>query len=464
MASDILIVDDEADIRIQISGILEDEGFETRQAANSSEALAEVATRQPSLVILDVWLKNSKYDGLQILEIIKRDHPNLQVIMISGHGTFDMAVSATKMGAYDFITKPFKTDVLLHTINRAIGEVKLRRENNQLKERVGGGLEEKLIGSSSFMQDTIKALEKVAPTESRVLITGVPGSGKSLAARLIHNQSTRREGPFVILNCASLSPDRFEEALFGVETSDESPRKVGLLEEAHGGTLLLDEVSDTPMETQGKIVRVLHNQRFQRVGGTGWVEVNVRVIAASNRDLGKLIEENLFREDLFYRLNVVPLTMPHLNQRREDIPELSEYFMKRSSTAKGRPVMRFSDDAMLTLQGYDWPGNVWELVNVIERLLLLPTGTSDEHINASDVTNAIGSVGRDTSGFDPSGNVMNQPLREARESFEREYLLFHLTRNGGNISRTAEFVGMDRAALHRKLKGLGVQSVIKAQR
>ena len=464
MAPDILIVDDETDIRMQISGILEDEGFETRQASNSTEALAEVAARQPSLVILDVWLKNSEFDGLQILEIIKRDHPNLQVIMISGHGTFDMAVSATKTGAYDFITKPFKTDVLLHTIDRAVSEAKLRRENQNLKERVGGGIEEKLVGSSPLMQDTIKAIEKVAPTDSRVLITGVPGSGKSLTARIIHEQSTRKDGPFVVLNCASLSPDGFEEALFGTESTADTPRKVGLLEEAHGGTLLLDEVSDTPIETQGKIVRVLHNQRFQRIGSSGWVDVNVRVIATSNRDLEKLMEEGLFREDLFYRLNVVPLMMPHLNQRREDIPELALYFMQRASATKGRPVMRFSDDAISMLQGHDWPGNVWELVNVIERLLLLPAGTSDESISAGDVTKSLGDLSREVMGIDPSGNVMNHPLREAREAFEREYLLFHLARFSGNISRTAEFVGMDRAALHRKLKGLGVHHVVKAQR
>lgn len=461
MASEILIVDDEIDIRMQIAGILEDEGYETREASNSAEAYAAVAARQPSLVILDVWLNNSDHDGIQILETIKRDHPNLPVIMISGHGTFDMAVSATKIGAYDFISKPFKTDVLLHTIERALSEVKLRRENEALKVMTGGPAME-LIGNSAVIQDVRKTIERVGGTESRVLITGAPGTGKSLVARLIHAQSSRQDSPFVVLNCASLESDTLDEALFGAEACAEHPRKVGVLEEAHMGTLLLDEVADMSLETQSKIVRVLHNQRFQRIGGDSWVDVNVRVLATSNRDLNVLMQEGAFREDLFYRLNVVPLSLPPLEAHREDVPELAAYLLKRSATAKGRSVRQLSADAIAALQAYEWPGNVWELANVLERLLILAPGTAEEPIGADSVTTALSeNDGASMGGLWNATEVMNLPLRDAREAFEKEYLLFHLTRFSGNISRTAEFVGMDRAALHRKLKGLGVQNTVK---
>ena len=456
MAAEILIVDDESDIRMQIAGILEDEGFETREAANSSQAYAAVAARQPALVILDVWLNASEHDGLQILENIKLDHPNLPIIMISGHGTFDMAVSATKIGAYDFISKPFKTDVLLHTIERALGEAKLRRENEELQKLAGGGIRD-LVGESAQIQEVRKAVEKVAPTESRVMITGAPGTGKSLVARLIHQNSARADGPFVVLNCASLETETLDSALFGVESTEENSRKIGVLEEAHGGTLLLDEVADMSLETQGKIVRVLHSQKFQRLGGNTWVDVNVRVLATSNQDLTDLIEQGAFREDLYYRLNVVPLAMPSLSARRGDIPELVTFMMGRSATAKGRSVRKLGEDALAALQGYGWPGNVWELGNVLERLLILAPGGPEELIGADSVTAALSESEEDSLvGWGNAAEVMSLPLREAREAFERDYLLFHLTRFGGNISRTAEFVGMDRAALHRKLKGLGM--------
>ncbi|RED53252.1 sigma-54-dependent transcriptional regulator [Aestuariispira insulae] len=456
MAADILIVDDEADIRMQMAGILEDEGFETREAANSAQAYSAVAARQPSLVILDVWLNASEHDGLQILENIKRDHPSLPIIMISGHGTFDMAVSATKIGAYDFISKPFKTDVLLHTIDRALSEAKLRRENEELQKLTGGGITG-LIGDSVQIQDVRKAIEKVAATESRVMITGAPGAGKSLVARLIHKNSTRADGPFVVLNCASLEPETIDAALFGVEATEHDRRKIGVLEEAHGGTLLLDEVADMSLETQGKIVRVLHSQKFQRLGGDTWVDVNVRVLATTNRDLNALIEQGVFREDLYYRLNVVPLAIPPLSARRGDIPALVTYLMDRSATAKGRTARALGDDALAALQGYGWPGNVWELSNVLERLLILAPGDSCDLIGADSVSAALNeSEEENLVGWGNAAEVMSLPLREAREAFERDYLLFHLTRFGGNISRTAEFVGMDRAALHRKLKGLGM--------
>lgn len=454
MATEILIVDDERDIRHQIAGILEDEGYATRQAANSAEAIAAVEARLPALVILDIWLSESELDGLQILETLKREYPTLQILMISGHGTVDMAVAATKMGAYDFIQKPFKTDVLLHAIERALEDTRLRRENEQLKARAVSEVED-LVGASGAIQDLKRLIERVAPTESRVLISGAAGVGKSLVARMLHKRSARKAGPFIVLNCASLDSQMFEERLFGRDPAGGQARSIGVLEEAHGGTLLLDEVADMPPETQAKIVRVLHSQRFQRLGGTNWVEVNVRVISATNRDLKQEMAEGRFREDLFYRLAVVPIAIPPLAQRREDIPDLARSVMRRAAGALGRTARPLADEAMAALQAHNWPGNVWELVNAMERLLLLSPGQGP--IGADAVREAIGQGGGEGKASNgPSADIMAKPLREARELFEKEYLLFQLARFGGNISRTAEFVGMDRAALHRKLKSLGV--------
>ena len=460
MAHDILIIDDEDDIRKQIAGILSDEGHQAREASNSTDGFNEIASRQPSLLILDVWLNNSELDGLQMLEIINRDYANLQVIVISGHATFDMAVSATKMGAYDFISKPFKTDVLILTVERAIKDARLRRENRDLQQQSGGLINE-LVGNSSVLTQVRQTIDRVAPTDSRVLVTGAPGSGKSLVARILHNRSARRDGPFVILNCATLQADTLETALFGGENSDATTHVVGLLEQAHGGTLLLDEVADMSLETQGKIVRMLHSQRFQRVGGSRWIEVDVRVIATTHRDLQALMAGEQFREDLYYRLNVVPIVVPPLSARREDIPSLTQYFMSRSANAKGRAPRIINDGAMASLQAYDWPGNVWELVNVVERLLLLAPGALDVPVTSENVLQATDQDGSDVMRWDRAPELMNSPLREAREAFETEYLMFHVTRFGGNISRTAEFVGMDRAALHRKLKMLGVHNAVR---
>lgn len=463
MAYDILIVDDEADIRMQIAGILEDEGYQTREASNSSDALAEVANRQPSLMILDVWLANSEYDGLQILEIVRRDHPSLPVVMISGHGTFDMAVNATKKGAYDFISKPFKTDVLMLTIERALSEARLKHENESLRKLSPYAVLDDLVGKSHAIAEIRRGIDKVAQTDSRVLIAGPPGSGKGAVARVLHSRSLRKDGRFVVLTCASLTENTLEPALFGVESSSEGRRQIGVLEEAHGGTLLLDEVADMDLATQQKIVRVLHSRRFQRIGGSNWVEVNTRVLATTSQDLTELIAQGKFREDLFYRLNVVPLQVPPLSERREDIPLLASYFMDRSAAAKGRSPRPLSSDALTALQGHDWPGNVWELANVVERLLLMAPGGPQDPVRADAVATAIGSAESTVSRWDRAPEVMGLPLREAREAFEREYLVFHLARFGGNISRTAEFVGMDRAALHRKLKGLGVAASNRAK-
>jgi two-component system nitrogen regulation response regulator NtrX len=461
MAHDILIVDDEADIRMLIAGILEDEGMKTREAADADQALAAIGARRPSLVILDIWLQGSRLDGLEILREFKRDHPNLPVVMISGHGNIETAVAAIKQGAYDFIEKPFKADRLLLVVERAIEAGRRRRENEELRLRVGGAPE--LIGRSPSVTQLRHSLDKVAPTGSRVLITGPAGAGKEVVARMIHGRSRRANGPFVALNCATMRPDRMEVELFGTEHgTDGQPRKIGTFEQAHGGTLLLDEVADMPMETQGKIVRVLQEQSFERVGGSARVEVDVRVIASSNRDIPSEIEAGRFRQDLFYRLAVVPIRVPSLTERREDIPLLARHFMIRSSESAGIPGREFGEDALAALQAYDWPGNVRQLRNVVDWLLIMCGGDPKDPIRADMLPPEIGAITPTVLKWDKGGEIMGLPLREAREVFEREYLLAQVTRFGGNISRTAAFVGMERSALHRKLKSLGVHGTDRA--
>ncbi|MGY0787833.1 nitrogen assimilation response regulator NtrX [Azospirillum argentinense] len=462
MAHDILIVDDEADIRMLIAGILNDEGMKTREAADADQAFAQVSARRPSLVVLDIWLQGSRLDGLQILEQLMRDHRNLPVIMISGHGNIETAVSAIKIGAYDFIEKPFKADRLLLMVDRAIEAARLKRENEELKLRAGGEVE--LIGRSTAVNHVRQSIEKVSPTGSRVLITGPAGSGKEVVARLIHARSRRAGGPFVGLNCATMRPDRLEMELFGTEAGvDGGGRKIGTFEQAHSGTLLLDEVADMPLETQGKIVRALQEQVFERVGGGQRVEVDVRVVATSNRDLQAEIDQGRFRQDLFYRLAVVPIRVPSLAERREDIPLLARHFMQRSAEAAGLPARDFGEDAMAALQAYDWPGNVRQLRNVVDWLLIMAQGDPKEPIRADQLPPEIGAITPTVLKWDKGGEIMGLPLREAREVFEREYLLAQVTRFGGNISRTASFVGMERSALHRKLKSLGVHGSEKGK-
>ncbi|MEK7820976.1 MAG: sigma-54 dependent transcriptional regulator [Pseudomonadota bacterium] len=460
MAHDILIVDDEADIRGLVKGILEDEGFQVREAATSAAALQGVETRRPSLVLLDIWLQGSELDGLGILKEIKRDHPAVPVLMMSGHGTIEVAVSAIKIGAYDFIEKPFKSDRLLLLIERAIEAARLKRENEELRLRAGNDVD--LIGDSSALRDVIHGIERVAPANSRVLITGPAGAGKEVAARMIHVRSRRSSGPFVVLNCATLGPERFEEELFGVEGEGagggESRRRPGILERAHTGTLLLDEVADMPPETQGKIVRVLQEQVFHRVGGRKPVQVDVRVFATSTRDLADEVKAARLREDLFYRLNVVPVVMPSLASRRADIPVLARHFMARAAAAIGQPPREFTEDALASLQSYEWPGNVRELRNIVERLLIMAPGDSAQPIRAENLPPEIGASATVAKGWERGAEIMGMPLREAREIFEREYLLAQVTRFGGNISRTAAFIGMERSALHRKLKMLGINT------
>ncbi|MGE0257368.1 MAG: sigma-54-dependent transcriptional regulator [Alphaproteobacteria bacterium] len=455
MAHDILIVDDEADIRMMIAGILRDEGYATREAADSDEALAAIHTRQPTLVILDIWLQNSRLDGIEILQRIESDMASVPVVMISGHGTIETAVEAIKIGAYDFIEKPFKSDRLLLVVARAIEAAQLRRENAELRLRAGGEID--LVGASPAINQLRQQIERVAPTGSRVLVTGAPGSGKEVVGRLLHARSRRSDGPFVAINCATMHPDRLEVELFGSEGGNGgSPRKVGTFERAHGGTLFLDEVADMPLETQGKIVRALQEQTFERVGGSRRVEVDVRVLASSNRELSSEIAAGRFREDLFYRLNVVPIRVPPLRERREDIPLLARHFMQRGAEAGGIQPREFGEDSLAALQAYTWPGNVRQLRNVIDWLLIMAPGDTAEPVRADMLPNEITAIAPSVVKWDKASEIMTLPLRDAREVFEREYLLAQVTRFGGNISRTASFVGMERSALHRKLKSLGV--------
>ena len=457
MAHDILIVDDEVDIRLLVSGILADEGYATREAANADQALEAVRARRPSLVLLDIWLQGSRLDGLGILAEIKRHHFDVPVVMMSGHGTVETAVAAIKQGAYEFIEKPFQADRLLLAVERAIESARLRRQIEELRRRAGG--EEELLGISPAINHIRQAIERVAPTGSRVLITGPAGVGKEVVARHLHLASKRTEGPFVVVNCAAMQPNSMESELFGVErTAADGVTKIGTFEQAHGGTLVLDEVADMPMETQGKIVRVLQEQTFERVGGSKRVEVDVRVMATTNRDLPTEIGAGRFREDLFYRLNVVPLKLPSLRERREDIPLMAEHFMDWAAKNAGVPARPIGDDAMAALQAYDWPGNARQLRNVMDWLLIMASGDSREPIRADMLPPEIGAITPSVLRWEKSGEIMTLPLRDAREVFEREYLLTQVTRFGGNISRTAAFVGMERSALHRKLKLLGINS------
>jgi two-component system nitrogen regulation response regulator NtrX len=463
MAHDILIVDDEPDIRALIEGILADEGYETRQAANSDQALAAFKLRRPSLVILDIWLQNSKLDGLGILEALHSEAPRVPCVMISGHGTIETAVQAIQQGAYDFIEKPFKSDRLLLIIARALEAARLQREVSELKLRAGG--ENDLVGISPAIAQLRQAVERVAPTGSRVLISGPAGAGKEVAARMLHARSRRADGPFVALNCATLAPTRFEEELFGVEAGSDpnaQPRRAGVLERAHGGTLLLDEVADMPLETQGKIVRALQEQGFTRLGGALRVQVDVRVIASTSKDLQAEIAAGRFREDLYYRLAVVPLKIPSLRERREDIPPLARHFMARSVETSGMSPRELTEDALAAMQAYEWPGNVRELRNLIDWLLIMAPGEGREPIRPDMLPPQVGAAAPAVLKLDRSSEIMTLPLREARELFERQYLEAQLLRFGGNISRTAAFVGMERSALHRKLKFLGVNAEDRA--
>ncbi len=452
MASDILIVDDEMDIREIVSGILSDEGHGTRTAKNSDEALNAIQSRRPSLVFLDIWLQGSRLDGLQVLEIIKQQNPHLPVVMISGHGNIETAVSAIKLGAYDFIEKPFKADRLVLIAERALENSRLKREVSDLKVR--SGTVGRMVGKSTSVNQLRQVIDRVAPANSRIMITGQSGAGKELTARMIHDASVRAAGPFVSINAATITPENMEHELFGSEGAE--GRYVGKLEEAHGGTLYMDEIADMPRETQGKILRVLVEQNFTRVGGTTRVNVDVRIISSSARDLATLISEGSFREDLFHRLSVVPIRVPALSERRDDIPELITFFMEQFTANAGLPKRAIAEDAMAILQSHDWPGNIRQLRNNVERLMILASGDPESEITADMLPSEVGALVPATPTGSGGEKLMSLPLREAREVFEREYLMAQVSRFGGNISRTAEFIGMERSALHRKLKSLGI--------
>jgi two-component system, NtrC family, nitrogen regulation response regulator NtrX len=455
MPSDILIVDDEADIRELVAGILQDEGYGTRTARDSDDAVAAVIARRPNLVFLDIWLQGSRLDGLQLLDNLKQEHPELPVVMISGHGNIETAVSAIKRGAYDFIEKPFKADRLLLVAERALENSRLKREVRELKQLTP--LATMLVGHSPPVNQLRQTVEKVAPTNSRILIIGPSGSGKELAARTIHGHSARTNAPFVVINAAAITPEHMEIELFGVEGGNgATSRKVGALEEAHGGTLFIDEIADMPRETQNKILRVLVDQTFQRVGGNNKVTVDVRIVSSTSRNIEADIAAGKFREDLYHRLSVVPIRVPSLAERREDIPELVEYFMTQISHTTGLPKRNVGADALAVLQSHDWPGNVRQLRNNVERLMILAGGDPEAIITASMLPQDVGSMIPSMPNGNGGEHLMSLALRDAREVFEREYLLAQINRFNGNISRTAEFVGMERSALHRKLKALGI--------
>jgi len=454
MSAEILIVDDEADIRDLVAGILEDEGFTARTARNSDDALQSIVTRRPNLIFLDIWLQGSKLDGLQLLGILKGEHPEIPIVMISGHGNIETAVAAIKQGAYDFIEKPFKADRLVLVAERALETSRLKREVRHLKQQAPSP--SMLVGQSASMSSLRQAIDRVAPTNSRVLIVGPSGAGKELAARTMHQLSGRASGPFIVINAAAITPERMETELFGVEANGTEARKPGALEEAHGGTLFIDDVADLPRETQNKILRVLVDQTFSRVGGSSKVAVDVRIVASTSRNLETAIAQGEFREDLYHRLSVVPIRVPALSERREDIPSLIDYFMDQISQSTGLPKRRIGEDAMAVLQSHNWPGNVRQLRNNIERLMILAGGDPDAVIDASMLPQDVGSMVPAMPNGNGGEQLMGLPLRDAREVFEREYLVAQISRFGGNISRTAEFVGMERSALHRKLKALGI--------
>lgn len=453
MSPEVLVIDDEADIRDQVSGVLEDEGYAVRTASTAEQALDEISARKPSLVVLDVWLQGSGMDGLELLRYLKRIDEHLPVIIISGHGSVETAVSAIQQGAYDYIEKPFNSDRLLVVTQRALEAAELQRENTILRSHQSVG--EELLGQSAAAQQLRTAIDKVAPTNSRILVTGPSGAGKELAAKLIHLRSRRSKGPFLAINAASISADDMENLLFGESDSDGRPQTIGLFEQAHNGTLYLDEIGDMPVGTQNKILRVLTEQRFRRVGGLSDVDVNVRLISSTSKDLQDEIAAGRFREDLYYRISVVPLMVPSLAERRDDIPALVHHFVRRCSANLGVSPRIFSDEAVALLQSAEWPGNVRQLKNLVERVLILSTGEKSQPVRPDELPKDS-ALGGSSDQHTDTMDVIGMTLKDARERFEREYLSLQITRFGGNISRTAAFIGMERSALHRKLKALGV--------
>ncbi len=460
MARDILIIDDEDDIRDLIAGILEDEGYETRQAHDADSGLNEIARRRPSLVYLDIWMQGSRLDGLQLLDVFQTQHPEMPVVMISGHGNIETAVSAIRRGAYDYIEKPFKIDRLLLITQRAMEATRLKSEVEELRGKASSPLVD-MVGASPALQQARGVIEKSAPTNSRIFISGPSGSGKGLAARLVHQRSPRADAPFAEINCSLYSPDEMNVVLFGREAREKNGTvrtEVGALERAHGGTLYLSEVASLPAAAQGALLRTLVENKFNRVGGTVAVPIDVRIISSSSQNVAQLIADGTFRSDLFHRLSIVPLQITPLKERREDVPPLVDLFLDQLSRMHNLKSLAIGDDAIAVLQGQDWPGNARQLRNSIERLLILIKDSPPESgvITAQLLPPDIGEVLPTVGDTDESAHLMSLPLREAREVFERQYLMAQIERFGGNISKTAEFVGMERSALHRKIKSLGL--------
>jgi two-component system nitrogen regulation response regulator NtrX len=459
MALDILIIDDEDDIRDLIAGILEDEGYETRQAHDADSGLNEIARRRPSLVFLDIWMQGSRLDGLALLDVFQSQHPEMPVVMISGHGNVETAVSAIRRGAYDYIEKPFKVDRLLLITQRAMEAAKLKNEVADLRERSNNAVE--MIGNSQQLQQVRALIDKSAPTNSRIFISGSSGTGKGLSARMIHQKSPRADSPFVEINCSLYAPDEVHVVLFGRETREKTGTlrtEVGALEKAHGGTLYLSEVASLPQAAQQTLLRTLVESKFNRVGGAVAVPVDVRIISSSSQNVGPLIESGQFRSDLFHRLSIVPLQLAPLRERREDIPPLVDVFIEQVCRLHNLRSLTIGEDAVAVLQAQDWPGNARQLRNSIERLLIMvkDAAPADGVITAALLPSDIGEVLPTVGDSDSSAHLMSLPLRDAREVFEKQYLLAQIERFGGNISKTAEFVGMERSALHRKIKSLGL--------
>lgn len=459
MSLEILVVDDEADIRDLVSDMLEDEGFIARKARNSEDALDEMANKVPAAVILDIWLKDSLLDGLGILEAIQRKYPEVPVVMISGHGTIETAVSSLKMGAYDYLEKPFKQEKLLRTLKMALEHAQLKRENEKLRK--ASDAINILLGDSAAVVQLRQSIDKVAPTNSRIFLTGPAGCGKETIARIIHSKSKRGKQPFISLNAGSLSSDMMDHELFGTEDDRDinaGPRKIGVLEQAAGGTLFIDEITDLPMPTQNKLLRVLQDGKFERIGANEPMQVDVRVISATRKDVKEAIRSGQLREDLYYRLSVVPLELCSLSERKDDIPMLCDYFLAHAAEHSKLPRRSLADDAIAAMQSYDWPGNIRQLRNTIEWLLIMSPGAADEPISYNMLPKDIGSGSPASVMSEMKNDIMALPLRQAREIFERQYLLSQINRFGGNISRTASFIGMERSALHRKLKSLKVSN------